>query len=82
MAMFAGVSINPQKRDLKSGVDILVSTPGRLLDHLEQGTVNLSRIEVLVLDEADRILDMGFIRDIRLIMSILPKKTPKFVIIC
>lgn len=74
MAMFGGVSINPQKRQLKSGVDILVATPGRLLDHLEQGSVNLSRVEVLVLDEADRMLDMGFIRDIRRILSILPKQ--------
>lgn len=72
--IFGGVSINPQKRQLKSGVDILVATPGRLLDHLEQGTVNLSRIEVLVLDEADRMLDMGFIRDIRRILSVLPKQ--------
>ncbi|MEA5552721.1 DEAD/DEAH box helicase [Anabaena cylindrica UHCC 0172] len=72
--VFGGVSINPQKRQLKSGVDILVATPGRLLDHLQQGTVNLSRIEILVLDEADRMLDMGFIRDIRRILSILPKQ--------
>lgn len=72
--VFGGVSINPQKRQLKSGVDILVATPGRLLDHLEQGTVNLSRVEVLVLDEADRMLDMGFIRDIRRILAILPKQ--------
>ncbi|TAF06852.1 MAG: DEAD/DEAH box helicase [Nostocales cyanobacterium] len=72
--IFGGVSINPQKRQLKSGVDILVATPGRLLDHLEQGTVNLSRVEVLVLDEADRMLDMGFIRDIRRILAILPKQ--------
>lgn len=72
--VFGGVNINPQKRHLKSGVDILVATPGRLLDHLEQGTVNLSRVEVLVLDEADRMLDMGFIRDIRRILAILPKQ--------
>ena len=74
MAMFGGVSINPQKRLLKGRVDILVSTPGRLLDHVQQGTVNLSHIEVLVLDEADRMLDMGFIRDIRRILSLLPKQ--------
>jgi ATP-dependent RNA helicase RhlE len=74
MVMFGGVSINPQKRLLKSGVDILVSTPGRLLDHVQQGTVNLSHIEILVLDEADRMLDMGFIRDIRRILSLLPKQ--------
>ncbi|MDB9372809.1 DEAD/DEAH box helicase [Nodularia sphaerocarpa] len=74
MAMFGGVSINPQKRLLKGRVDILVATPGRLLDHVQQGTVNLSQIEILVLDEADRMLDMGFIRDIRRILSLLPKK--------
>jgi len=74
MAMFGGVSINPQKRLLKGRVDILVSTPGRLLDHVQQGTVNLSHIEILVLDEADRMLDMGFIRDIRRILSLLPKQ--------
>ncbi len=74
MVMFGGVSINPQKRLLKGGVDILVSTPGRLLDHVQQGTVNLSHIEILVLDEADRMLDMGFIRDIRRILSLLPKQ--------
>ncbi|UKO96772.1 DEAD/DEAH box helicase [Nostoc sp. UHCC 0870] len=74
MAMFGGVSINPQKRLLKGRVDILVSTPGRLLDHVQQGTINLSHIEILVLDEADRMLDMGFIRDIRRILSLLPKQ--------
>ena len=74
MAMFGGVSINPQKQRLRNGVDILVATPGRLLDHVQQGTVNLSGIEVLVLDEADRMLDMGFIRDIRRIVSLLPKQ--------
>ncbi|WP_341526081.1 DEAD/DEAH box helicase [Nostoc sp. UHCC 0302] len=74
MAMFGGVSINPQKRLLKGRVDILVATPGRLLDHVQQGTLNLSHIEVLVLDEADRMLDMGFIRDIRRILSLLPKQ--------
>ncbi|MBD2346823.1 DEAD/DEAH box helicase [Anabaena subtropica] len=74
MAMFGGVSINPQKRLLKGRVDILVATPGRLLDHVQQGTVNLSHIEILVLDEADRMLDMGFIRDIRRILSLLPKQ--------
>lgn len=74
MAMFGGVSINPQKQLLKGRVDILVATPGRLLDHLNQRTVNLSHIEILVLDEADRMLDMGFIRDIRRILSLLPKQ--------
>lgn len=74
MVMYGGVSISQQKRRLNSRVDILVATPGRLLDHVQQGTVNLSQIEVLVLDEADRMLDMGFIRDIRRILSLLPKQ--------
>lgn len=72
--IFGGVGINPQIKLLQRGVDILVSTPGRLLDHMQQGTVNLSQVEILVLDEADRMLDMGFIRDIRKILSALPKK--------
>ena len=74
MVMFGGVSIGPQKQKLRTRIDILVSTPGRLLDHVQQGTVNLSRVEVLVLDEADRMLDMGFINDIRRILSLLPKQ--------
>ncbi len=72
MAVFGGVNITPQIRRLKSRVDILVATPGRLLDHVQQRTVDLSHVEILVLDEADRMLDMGFIRDIRRILSILP----------
>ncbi len=72
--IFGGVNINPQIKALRAGVDILVATPGRLLDHLQQGTVKLDRIEVLILDEADRMLDMGFIRDIRKILAMLPKK--------
>ncbi|WP_338758767.1 DEAD/DEAH box helicase [Massilia sp. METH4] len=72
--IFGGVSINPQIKQLKHGVDILVATPGRLLDHMSQGTVNLDRIEILVLDEADRMLDMGFIRDIRKVLAALPAK--------
>ncbi|MEH2290385.1 DEAD/DEAH box helicase [Nostoc sp.] len=74
MVMFGGVSINLQKQRLRGRVDILVATPGRLLDHVQQGTLNLSQIEVLVLDEADRMLDMGFINDIRRILSLLPKQ--------
>ncbi|NJR66597.1 MAG: DEAD/DEAH box helicase [Leptolyngbyaceae cyanobacterium CRU_2_3] len=74
MAVFGGVNINPQIQRLKSRVDILVATPGRLLDHVQQRTVDLSRIEILVLDEADRMLDMGFIRDIRRILTLLPKQ--------
>ena len=72
--IFGGVGINPQIALLKRGVDILVATPGRLLDHMQQGTVDLRHIEILVLDEADRMLDMGFIRDIRRILAVLPPK--------
>ena len=74
MAMFGGVSINPQIQRLRSRVDILVATPGRLLDHVEQKTLDLSQVQILVLDEADRMLDMGFIRDIRKILALLPKR--------
>ncbi len=72
--IFGGVGINPQIKLLKHGVDILVATPGRLLDHMQQGTVNLKNVEILILDEADRMLDMGFIKDIRRILAVLPKK--------
>jgi len=72
--IFGGVKINPQIERLRRGIDILVATPGRLLDHLSQKTVDLSRVEVLVLDEADRMLDMGFIRDIRKVLAVLPKQ--------
>ncbi len=71
--IYGGVSINTQIAKLRKGVDIIVATPGRLLDHLQQGTIDLRAIECLVLDEADRMLDMGFIRDIRKIMQALPK---------
>lgn len=74
MVMIGGVSINPQIQRLRSRVDILVATPGRLLDHVGQNTVDLSQIRLLVLDEADRMLDMGFIRDIKKIMALLPQK--------
>ncbi len=74
MMMFGGVNINPQIKQLQGRVDILVATPGRLLDHLQQKTVNLSHVEILVLDEADRMLDMGFIRDIKRILALLPKQ--------
>ncbi len=72
--VFGGVGINPQIKQLKQGVDILVATPGRLLDHMEQRTVDLSKVEILILDEADRMLDMGFIRDIRKVLAVLPAK--------
>ncbi len=71
--IFGGVKINPQIKLLRRGVDILVATPGRLLDHVSQKTLDLSSVEILVLDEADRMLDMGFIRDIRRILALLPK---------
>ncbi|MDD4911067.1 MAG: DEAD/DEAH box helicase [Sideroxydans sp.] len=74
MMMFGGVNINPQIKQLHGRVDILVATPGRLLDHLQQKTVDLSHVEILVLDEADRMLDMGFIRDIKRVIAVLPKK--------
>ncbi|MFL6673001.1 MAG: DEAD/DEAH box helicase [Massilia sp.] len=72
--IFGGVGINPQIKLLQHGVDILVATPGRLLDHMEQRTVDLSKIEILILDEADRMLDMGFIRDIKKVLAALPPK--------
>lgn len=72
--IFGGVSINPQKQKLIKGVDIVVATPGRLLDHLQQRSIDLSRVEILVLDEADRMLDMGFIRDIRKVLNAIPKQ--------
>jgi ATP-dependent RNA helicase RhlE len=72
--IFGGVSINPQKQKLIKGVDIVVATPGRLLDHVSQRSIDLSRLETLVLDEADRMLDMGFIRDIRKVLNELPRQ--------
>ncbi|MCF6282258.1 MAG: ATP-dependent RNA helicase RhlE [Candidatus Polarisedimenticolaceae bacterium] len=71
--IFGGVKINPQIATLRRGVDILVATPGRLLDHVQQKTLDLSHVEILVLDEADRMLDMGFIHDIRKVLALLPK---------
>ncbi|CAB3765717.1 RNA helicase [Burkholderia sp. MSh2] len=70
--MFGGVSINPQIDALKRGVDIVVATPGRLLDHMQQKTIDLSDLDILVLDEADRMLDMGFIHDIKRVLAKLP----------
>ena len=72
--IFGGVKINPQIAQLRKGVDIVIATPGRLLDHLSQQTINLSKVEFLILDEADRMLDMGFINDIKKILAILPKQ--------
>ena len=72
--VFGGVNINPQVKALRAGVEILVATPGRLLDLYGQGAVNFSQLQFLVLDEADRMLDMGFIRDIKKILALLPSK--------
>ena len=74
LVVFGGVSINPQMMKLRGGVDVLVATPGRLLDLEHQNAVDLSQVEILVLDEADRMLDMGFIHDIRRVLSKLPAK--------
>lgn len=73
MVIFGGVNINPQINALRRGIDIIIATPGRLLDLVSQKAVDLSCVEILVLDEADRMLDMGFIHDIRKILAILPK---------
>jgi len=72
--VFGGVDIGPQMKALHAGVEIVVATPGRLLDHLHQKSINLSRVEFLVLDEADRMLDMGFIPDIKRILAVLPRQ--------
>src|SRR5881397_331242 len=73
-AVYGGVGMEPQTRALKHGIDIVVATPGRLLDHMESGHVDFSRLEVLVLDEADRMLDMGFAPDVRRILAALPEQ--------
>ncbi|MBP1682025.1 MAG: ATP-dependent helicase RhlE [Proteobacteria bacterium] len=72
--IFGGVGIHPQIQTLRAGIDILVATPGRLLDHVSQGTIDLRHIDTFVLDEADRMLDMGFIKDIRRVIALLPAK--------
>src|SRR5215470_8280877 len=72
--VFGGVNIDPQIAELRAGVEILVATPGRLLDHVHQRTVHLGQVEILVLDEADRMLDMGFMPDIKRILALLPAK--------
>ena len=73
-ALYGGVKMGGQEKKLKAGVDILVSTPGRLLEHMEQGNINLSEVEFVVLDEADRMLDMGFIADVETILRKIQKK--------
>jgi ATP-dependent RNA helicase RhlE len=74
MVMFGGVGMGPQLEKLRRGVDILVATPGRLLDHHQQGNLDLSHIEIFILDEADRMLDMGFVHDIKKVLAIIPKQ--------
>jgi ATP-dependent RNA helicase RhlE len=73
-AVYGGVPMDPQERALKAGVDIVVATPGRLMDHMRHDSVNFDGLEVLVLDEADRMLDMGFLPDVQRILAALPKK--------
>ena len=72
VAIYGGVGFGPQVRALRNGPDVVVATPGRLLDHVGQRTIDLSSVEILVLDEADRMLDMGFIRDIRRVLEVVP----------
>ena len=74
MVMFGGVGMGAQIEKLRRGVDILVATPGRLLDHASQGTLDLSQVQILILDEADRMLDMGFIHDIKKVLAMVPKQ--------
>ncbi|OGT69664.1 MAG: RNA helicase [Gammaproteobacteria bacterium RIFCSPHIGHO2_12_FULL_45_9] len=74
VTLYGGVNITPQIKSLKQGVEIVVACPGRLLDHLQQRTIDLAKVEVLVLDEADQMFDMGFLPDIRRILRNLPKK--------
>ncbi|AOK30257.1 MULTISPECIES: DEAD/DEAH box helicase [Burkholderia] len=70
--VFGGVDMNPQMAELRRGVEILIATPGRLLDHVQQKTANLGQVQILVLDEADRMLDMGFLPDLQRILNLLP----------
>ncbi len=79
LVIYGGASIGGQIEDLKFGCDVIVATPGRLLDHLERGTVDLGAVEVLVLDEADRMLDMGFIEDVRKIVNRTPRSRQTFL---
>ncbi len=72
--VFGGVDMNPQMAELRRGVEVLIATPGRLLDHVQQKTANLGQVQILVLDEADRMLDMGFLPDLQRILNLLPKE--------
>src|SRR5207245_9995723 len=72
--VYGGVSLQAQRRALRGRIDIIVATPGRLLEHIRRGTIDLRDLDVLVLDEADRRLDMGYLTDVKQIISILPKR--------
>lgn len=74
VVVFGGVDITPQTQELRRGVEIVIATPGRLLDHIQQKTINLSQIQILIMDEADRMLDMGFLPDLQRIVQLLPKQ--------
>ncbi|MDP2310913.1 MAG: DEAD/DEAH box helicase, partial [Pseudomonadota bacterium] len=73
-SVFGGVAMGPQERAFRSGVDVLIATPGRLLDHLQRPYARLDKLEILVLDEADRMLDMGFLPDVRRVLAQIPKQ--------
>ena len=73
LSVYGGAGIEPQINAMRQGVDIVVGTPGRVIDHLHRGTLDLAEIKYMVLDEADRMLDMGFIDDIKYVLSKLPK---------
>src|SRR5690606_39954187 len=73
LPIYGGQSIGRQIKALQQGVHVMIGTPGRILDHLRRGTLNLSRVEIMVLDEADEMLDMGFIDDIEAVMKYLPE---------
>ena len=79
--LIGGVSFGDQDKKLDRGVDVLIATPGRLLDHFERGKLLLTGVQILVVDEADRMLDMGFIPDIERIFKLLPPKTPDPVLL-
>ena len=79
--VFGGVGINPQMMALRKGADVLIATPGRLLDLYQQNAVTLKELEILVLDEADTMLDMGFIHDIKRILKLIPAKRPDLVVL-
>jgi ATP-dependent RNA helicase RhlE len=72
--VYGGIDMAPQTAALRSGVEIVIATPGRLLDHVQQKTLNLSQTQIFVMDEADRMLDMGFLPDLQRIINLLPKK--------